>query len=151
MFLFRLEGEDSVPDTIQSMARRAREAAFSLAGASLEARNQTLEAIAREIENHMDNLLAVNAADVEAATAEGLSAPLLNRLKLTRAKCAGMAEGLRSLALLPDPLGKVQYARELSPDLNLYRVSCPIGVVGVIFESRPDALVQIASLCLTVP
>lgn len=148
MFLFRLEGEDSVPDTIQSMARRAREASFSLAGASLEARNQALEAIAREIENHMDNLLAVNAADVEAATAEGLSAPLLSRLKLTRAKCAGMAEGLRSLALLPDPLGKVQYARELSPDLNLYRVSCPIGVVGVIFESRPDALVQIASLCL---
>ena len=148
MFLFRLEGEDSVPDTIQSMARRAREASFSLAGASLEARNQALEAIAREIENHMDNLLAVNAADVEAATAEGLSAPLLSRLKLTRAKCAGMAEGLRSLALLPDPLGKVQYARELSPGLNLYRVSCPIGVVGVIFESRPDALVQIASLCL---
>ena len=92
MFLFRLEGEDSVPDTIQSMARRAREASFSLAGASLEARNQALEAIAREIENHMDNLLAVNAADVEAATAEGLSAPLLSRLKLTRAKCAGMAE-----------------------------------------------------------
>ena len=58
MFLFRLEGEDSVPDTIQSMARRAREASFSLAGASLEARNQALEAIAREIENHMDNLLA---------------------------------------------------------------------------------------------
>ena len=137
-----------MPDTIQSMARRAREASFSLAGASLEARNQALEAIAREIENHMDNLLAVNAADVEAATAEGLSAPLLSRLKLTRAKCAGMAEGLRSLALLPDPLGKVQYARELSPGLNLYRVSCPIGVVGVIFESRPDALVQIASLCL---
>ena len=72
----------------------------------------------------------------------------MSRLELTRAKCAGMAEGLRSLALLPDPLGKVQYARELSPGLNLYRVSCPIGVVGVSFESRPDALVQIASLCL---
>ena len=102
-----------MPDTIQSMARRAREAFFSLAGASLEARNQALEAIAREIENHMDNLLAVNASDVEAATAEGLSAPLLSRLKLTRAKCAGMAEGLRSLALLPDPLARPAFSRHV--------------------------------------
>lgn len=137
-----------MPDTIQSIAQRAREASFSLAGVSLETRNRVLEAIAREIEEHVDDLLTVNAADVEAATAEGLSAPLLSRLKLTRAKCAGMAEGLRSLAALPDPLGQVQYAKELSPGLDLYRISCPIGVVGVIFESRPDALVQIASLCL---
>ncbi|MCI6040549.1 MAG: glutamate-5-semialdehyde dehydrogenase, partial [Clostridiales bacterium] len=137
-----------MPDTIQSVARRAREASFSLAAASLEARNRTLEVIAQEIENHVDELLAVNVADVEAATSDGLSAPLLNRLKLTRAKCAGMAEGLRSLAALSDPLGQVQYAKELAPGLDLYRVSCPIGVVGVIFESRPDALVQIASLCL---
>lgn len=135
-------------DTVESIARRAREASFSLAGVSLEARNRALEAIAQEIENHVNELLAVNTADVEAATAEGLSAPLLSRLKLTPAKCAGMAKGLRSLAALPDPLGEVQYARELSPGLDLYRVSCPIGVVGVIFESRPDALVQIASLCL---
>ena len=135
-------------DTIESVARRAREASFSLAGVDLEVRNRALEAIAREIESHVDDLLTVNAADVEAATAEGLSAPLLSRLKLTRAKCAGMAEGLRSLAALPDPLGQVQYAKELSPGLDLYRASCPIGVVGVIFESRPDALVQIASLCL---
>lgn len=137
-----------MPDTIQSVARRAREASFSLAAASLEARKRTLEVIAQEIENHVDELLAVNVADVEAATSDGLSAPLLNRLKLTRAKCAGMAEGLRSLAALSDPLGQVQYAKELAPGLDLYRVSCPIGVVGVIFESRPDALVQIASLCL---
>ena len=135
-------------DTIESVARRAREASFLLAGVDLDVRNRALEAIAREIESHVDDLLTVNAVDVEAATAEGLSAPLLSRLKLSRAKCAGMAEGLRSLAALPDPLGQVQYAKELSPGLDLYRASCPIGVVGVIFESRPDALVQIASLCL---
>lgn len=133
---------------IQSMAQKAREASFALAAASLETRNRALEAMARNIENGIDELLAVNAEDVAQATAEGLSAPLLNRLKLTRAKCDAMAAGLRSLAALPDPLGHVQYARELVPGLNLYRVSCPIGVVGVIFESRPDALVQIASLCL---
>ena len=135
-------------DTIESVARRAREASCSVAGVDLDVRNPALEAFAREIECHVDDLLTVNAVDVEAATAEGLSAPLLSRLKLSRAKCAGMAEGLRSLAALPDPLGQVQYAKELSPGLDLYRASCPIGVVGVIFESRPDALVQIASLCL---
>lgn len=59
-----------------------------------------------------------------------------------------MSQGLVALRWLPDPLGKVDYAKELSPGLNLFRVSCPIGVIGVIFESRPDALVQIASLCL---
>ena len=80
-----------MPDTIESVARRAREASFSLAGVSLEARNRALEAIAREIESRVDDLLAVNAADVEAATAEGLSAPLLSRLKLTHAKGSGMA------------------------------------------------------------
>ena len=95
----------------------------------------------------MDDLLTVNAADVEAATAEGLSAPLLSRLKLTRAKCAGMAEGLRSLAALPDPLGQVQYAKELSPGLDLYRVSCPIGVVGVILKAGRCA----GADCLALP
>ena len=92
--------------------------------------------------------MEANAQDVAKAEVEGLSAPLLSRLKLTEAKCARMAEGLRALAALGDPLGHVQYAKELSPGLRLYRVACPIGVVGVIFESRPDALVQISSLCL---
>ena len=107
---------------IQSMAHKAREASFALAAASLETRNRALEAMARIIENGIDELLAVNAEDVAQATTEGLSAPLLNRLKLTRAKCDAMAAGLRSLAALPDPLGHVQYARELVPGLNLYRV-----------------------------
>lgn len=135
-------------DHIESVARLAREASFSLAAASLDTRNQALLAVADALEAHMDEVLAANHADVEAAAAQGLSAPMVSRLKLTPSKCAGMLAGLRSLASLPDPLGRVQYARELSKGLNLYRVSCPIGVVGVIFESRPDALVQIASLCL---
>lgn len=134
--------------SIVDMARGAREASLKLAAATLEERNQALMAIARAIENNQAAVLAANAEDVESATKEGLSTPLLSRLKLTPEKCARMAEGLRSLADLADPLGKVQYAKELSPGLDLYRVACPIGVVGVIFESRPDALVQISSLCL---
>lgn len=134
--------------SIRSMAASARKAALKLASVSLEKRNQALLAIADHIEKNIDRLLAANRQDVEKAAQEGLSTPLLNRLKLSESKCASMAEGLRSLATLPDPLGHVQYAKELSPGLNLYRVACPIGVIGVIFESRPDALVQISSLCL---
>lgn len=134
--------------SIRTMASAARQAAFRLASASLDLRNQALLAIAEKIESNHEALLEANRADVEAAAQEGLSKPLLNRLKLNSEKCAGIAEGLRALALLPDPLGHVQYAKELSEGLNLYRVACPIGVIGVIFESRPDALVQISSLCL---
>lgn len=134
--------------SICTMAQQAREAALKLACASLEERNNALLAMAVKIEQQQQSILEANVLDVEQAAKEQLSAPLLSRLKMTPAKCAQMAEGLRSLALLPDPLGHVQYAKELTPGLNLYRVSCPIGVVGVIFESRPDALVQISSLCL---
>ena len=134
--------------SIRTMAAKARDAALKLAAASLEMRNSALLAIAEEIETRLAMILEENRKDIEAAQAEGLSAPLLGRLKLTESKCAGMIDGLRSLAKLPDPLGHVQYAKELAEGLNLYRVACPIGVVGVIFESRPDALVQISSLCL---
>lgn len=137
-----------VENQILDMAMGAREAALKLACASLEERNAVLLLTAEKLEQNKSRILQANAADVAKATGEGLSAPLLSRLKLTDAKCARMAEGLRSLAQLPDPLGHVQYAKELSPGLNLYRVACPIGVIGVIFESRPDALVQISSLCL---
>lgn len=133
---------------IETMASRARSAALLLAAASLEKRNAALLAAAERIEREKERILEANRQDVEIATAEGLSAPLLSRLKLTDAKCARMVESLRSVALLPDPLGHVQYAKELCDGMKLYRVSCPIGVIGVIFESRPDALVQISSLCL---
>ena len=134
--------------TILDMAKNARNAALQLASASLEKRNAVLLALADKLEQNQMAILEANVMDVQKAEAEGLSAPLLGRLKLNQTKCARMAEGLRSLAELPDPLGHVQYAKELSPGLNLYRVACPIGVIGVIFESRPDALIQISSLCL---
>ncbi|MEG2604259.1 MAG: glutamate-5-semialdehyde dehydrogenase [Clostridia bacterium] len=132
--------------SITEMAKAARTASLHLAAATLEERNRALNAIADEIEMNMPLILEANARDMELAGA--LSAPMLGRLQLNDAKCARMSEGLRALAALPDPLGKVQYAKEISPGLNLYRVTGPIGVVGVIFESRPDALVQISSLCL---
>jgi glutamate-5-semialdehyde dehydrogenase len=85
---------------------------------------------------------------MQAAAEEKLAAPLLNRLRFSESKAERVINGLKALAQLPDPLGHVQYAMELAEGLKLYRTSCPIGVIGVIFESRPDALVQISSLCL---
>lgn len=133
---------------VQLMAQEARKAARQLAAVTLETRNAALIAIADGIAANKEEIMAANVLDVAQATEENLSAPLLSRLKVTEQKCQRMIEGLQALAQLPDPLGRVQYAKELSPGLNLYRVACPIGVVGVIFESRPDALVQISSLCL---
>lgn len=133
---------------VTMMAEAARKASRQLAAVSLETRNAALLAIAEGIDAHKEEIMQANALDVAQATEENLSAPLLSRLKVNETKCQRMIDGLRALAELPDPLGHVQYAKELSPGLNLYRVACPIGVVGVIFESRPDALVQISSLCL---
>lgn len=131
-----------------SLARAAREASILLAASRAEVRDAALLAIAQALEAHADTILRSNARDMARAQEAKLAAPLLKRLKVDEKKLAAMAAGARALAGLDDPIGATQMARELAPGLELYRVACPIGVVGVIFESRPDALVQIACLCL---
>ncbi|MEA4928895.1 MAG: glutamate-5-semialdehyde dehydrogenase [Candidatus Limiplasma sp.] len=135
-------------ESIRTMAANARQAGLQLSATTLAQRNAALLAIAEAIERHRDAILPANQRDVERATAENLSAPLVGRLRFGDAKIQRVCDGLRALAQLPDPLGRVQYANEIVEGLKLYRVSCPIGVIGIIFESRPDALVQISSLCL---
>ena len=135
-------------DSIRTMAQDARRAGLLLSTLSLEQRNAALTAIAESIQAHSAEIFAANELDLAAAAEENLAAPLLSRLKFSESKAERVTDGLHALAKLPDPLNKVQYANELAEGLKLYRTSCPIGVVGVIFESRPDALVQISSLCL---
>jgi len=135
-------------DMIRTMSREARRAGLTLSTVSLAQRNAALSAIAESIESHLHDIFAANEQDLIAAAEEKLAAPLLSRLKFSQAKAERVIEGLHALETLPDPLGKVLYANELAENLKLYRTSCPIGVIGVIFESRPDALVQISSLCL---
>ena len=135
-------------DSIRAMAISAREAALRLSASSIEERNRALLSIGDAIRRHLPEIIAANARDVQKATDENLSAPLLGRLHFGEAKAERVIEGLKALAQLPDPLNRVQYANEIAEGLKLYRCSCPIGVIGVIFESRPDALVQIGSLCL---
>jgi len=129
-------------------AGRARDASYKLAASDIEARNEALRGIQRELKKYAADIFAQNALDMAQAQEENLAGPLLKRLKFDERKLSDVLSGIDSLIGLPDPLGHVSLARELTPGLNLYRVSCPIGVIGVIFESRPDALVQIASLCL---
>ena len=133
---------------IRSLAMMAREAAIPLAASAVENRNIALQLMAKMLGQHVEAIQAANQADLAQAAGDGLAAPLLKRLLFDENKLRAVQAGLYSLSELPDPLGHTQLARELMPGLNMYRVSCPIGVVGVIFESRPDALVQIASLCL---
>ena len=138
--------------SVRAMAQEARAASRALAVASAETRNRALAAIARAIEQNEEKILDANARDMAAGAdlvEQGeLDMPLLKRLDLSGRKFSATVEMVRSVQAQPDPLGQTQSALELDDQLSLYRVTVPIGVIGVIFESRPDALVQIASICL---
>lgn len=131
-----------------SIARQTRDAAGTLARTALETRNAALAAMADALGARFDEIRAANDQDLEEARKSGLAAPLLHRLSLDAKKVDGLVSGLRSLQNLPDPIGHISVRTELSPGLVLERISCPLGVIGIVFESRPDAFVQIASLCL---
>jgi len=133
---------------IKQTAIQAQEAAIQLAAVKSEVKNKALAEIARALELHKTDIVSANGADMQRSERENLAAPLLKRLRFDEAKIKEACEGLRSLIGLADPVGVTLSAMELDEGLELYKVSCPIGVIGVIFESRPDALVQISSLCL---
>lgn len=133
---------------ISECAKAAKAASIALSACDAETKNHGLERIAQALEANSNKILEANREDVRRSTVENLAAPLLKRLKFDEAKLAGVVAGIRDLIKLEDPVGKTLMATEMDKDLELYRVSCPIGVIGVIFESRPDALVQIATLCL---
>jgi glutamate-5-semialdehyde dehydrogenase len=136
---------------VQESARRAKAAALRLATLSTATKNQALEAIAETLMQHRADILDANHRDVARTRtlveSGAMARPLLDRLKLNEHKVLEMATGVRSVAQLPDPVGRTLAALELDTGLELTQVTCPIGVIGAIFESRPDAVPQIASLC----
>jgi glutamate-5-semialdehyde dehydrogenase len=141
----------SVPDPTPDLLQRAaavRRCAMALGRLSNLKRREAVEAMAAALEASAPLILAANQTDLEAAAADGLAPALVARLKLDAAKLAGGIEGVRQVAQLPDPLGVRQLHRELDQGLTLERVSVPLGVLGVIFEARPDAVMQIASLAI---
>ena len=133
---------------LHQMALLSRQAAWTLAAADISLRNDALLCMAKVLTARKDEIFSANDDDYAQAQADGLAAPLLKRLVFKEEKLYSVTAGLEALAALADPIGQTTYACELTEGLKLYRVACPIGVIGVIFESRPDALVQIASLAL---
>ena len=133
---------------LSAIASSTSLAARKLAVLPSEAKNQAIEAIAKSLVSATPEILAANAADCQAALAEGIAKPLYDRLKLDATKLQAAIAGVRDVGKLNDPIGTVQLHRELDQGLILKRVSCPLGVLGVIFEARPDALIQITSLAI---
>ena len=126
----------------------AKQAALKLAAVSTEIKNEALAQIILDLQAGADDIVAANEADLKQAERDQLASPLLKRLRFDRQKISEAVTGLNSLIGIADPVGQTLRALELDKGLELYKVSCPIGVIGVIFESRPDALVQISTLCL---
>ena len=133
---------------IQAIARLCKSASIETAALPEKTKNRALQQIITALTDHQDQIVSENQADIAAARAANIAAPLIKRLKFDRSKLADACSGIQSLIQLPDPVGTTLSAIELDKGLELFKVSRPIGVIGVIFESRPDALVQIASLCL---
>ena len=133
---------------IRELAARARQASGILAATATEAKRRALIAIADHIRAATEAILAANARDLERATASGLSAAMLDRLRLDPARVGAMADSVSAVATLPDPVGQVIDAVERPNGLRLARVRVPIGVIAVIYESRPNVTADAAALCL---
>jgi len=133
---------------ILETAKKAKRAAVRLQEVKTDKKNRALGQIAAAIEKQKNSILASNQKDLAEAGKNKLPLPLLKRLKFDEKKIKETVAGIKSLIKLPDPAGKIIWATELDKGLELFKMSCPIGVIGVIFESRPDALVQISTLCL---
>ena len=133
---------------IKQIAQEAKCSSILLADKSTEVKNNALAIIAKKLIERKQEIIEANTIDLKRSEDENLSKPLLKRLKFDENKINDVVDGINSLIKLEDPVGKIQDKTELDEGLILHRVSCPIGVIGVIFESRPDALVQISTLCL---
>tara|TARA_B100000579_G_scaffold423080_1_gene425835 strand:- start:1969 stop:3285 length:1317 start_codon:yes stop_codon:yes gene_type:complete len=141
----------SVPNPSPQLIREAesvKEASILLGQATNQQRCDALTEIANALNDNAGEILKANLIDLERSEKEGLNKPLLSRLQLTETKLKGCIDGVLKVSNLADPIGKRQLHRKLDENLILERVTVPLGVLGVIFESRPDALIQIASLAV---
>ena len=133
---------------IKEETRKMKLVSPFMAASSEEVRNNALKNIRSALLESRDEIFEANGKDLENAAGSGISQAIAKRLKFDEHKLSDCISGIDSLISLPDPLGKITLARQLDEGLSLYRVTCPIGVIGVIFEARPDALVQISCLCI---
>lgn len=134
--------------SLLAMGKAAREASFELAVAATARKNQALLAMAEELELQQDVILAANAKDIEAGRASGLTDAMLDRLLLNESRLAGIVADVRKVVTLDDPVGSEIDSRVLENGMRLSRRRVPIGVIGVIYEARPNVTIDIAALCL---
>jgi len=137
-----------IPEYMQAVGVRARAAAREIARAGTGRKDAALIAIATAIEAGADELKAENDKDLAAGRQHGLDAALLDRLELTDARIAAMAEGLREIALLADPVGSISEMNHRPSGIQVGRMRVPLGVIGIIYESRPNVTADAAALCL---
>jgi glutamate-5-semialdehyde dehydrogenase len=140
--------EFNVPEYMQGLGRRARAAARAIGRADSGMKDAALTAIAEAIEAAAETLKAENEKDLAAGRQHGLDAALLDRLELNDARIAAMAEGLREIALLPDPVGSISNMNYRPSGIQVGRMRVPLGVIGIIYESRPNVTADAAGLCL---
>ena len=134
--------------TLHDQAKAADTASRKLAGTSTEVKNTALIAIAEAIEANRMAILRANEQDLEAAKRDGLNFHMMDRMTLTNARVKDMADAARNIASLEDPIGEILEQRDMPNGLNLQRVRVPLGVIGIIYESRPNVTIDIATLCL---
>ena len=133
---------------VKTKAAAAKKAAAKLAVTSTAVKNKALLAMAEALLAKQEEILAANALDMERAAAKGMKSSMLDRLKLTAARIEGMADGLRQVANLPDPVGNVLDGKTLANGLTITKVRVPLGVIGIIYEARPNVTADAAGLCL---
>lgn len=133
---------------VRDEVRKMKSVAPLVAAMSNEARCKALEKVAEKLVENQDAIFAENKKDLDAAAENGVADAVVKRLKFNEGKLKDVVAGIKQLITLEDPIGKVTLDREMDEGLRLTRITCPIGVIGVIFEARPDALVQISSLCI---
>ncbi len=134
--------------TVHDLATRARTASYDLALATRGAKDAALHAMAEALLSRSEEVLAANAEDVARAEGDGTPANVVDRLRLTDERLAGMAQGLRDVAALPDPVGEVVRGSTLTNGLEMRQVRVPFGVVGMIYEARPNVTADAAGICL---
>ncbi|MDU3098203.1 MAG: aldehyde dehydrogenase family protein, partial [Bradyrhizobium sp.] len=143
-----IDGSADLPALMNDLASRARAAARVLALAPAAQKNRALEAMERLIRARVDTIIAANAEDVVEAKAAGITSSFLDRLTLTPARVAAMADGIAAVREVADPIGIVTESWQRPNGMTIERVRVPLGVIGVIFESRPNVAADAGVLCL---
>ena len=133
---------------MEQIVKAAKEASLRSAVIETEIKNRALLNIADALKVRRAEIETANRSDLKRAAEENLPAALVDRLRLDSHKIDSLIDGLKALSELPDPVGKVRLRRELDENLILEQVTVPIGVIGVVFEARPEAFIQIAALCI---